>query len=107
MGKIIEDIKSNEFFTKEEIEYKEYREKKKELDADEFKNNYGRLMDPDVYYKKVPIEVEEDEVELYIMYELLKEQRKSKKSLDTIKGILIGYALVTIVGLIIIAAQFA
>lgn len=97
MSNYMEHIMKSELIEENEISYEDYRQAQKALEPEEFILKYKEKKDR--YYKISTNVIEPEEVEAYLLLQILKEQRQTKKSIKVIKGIMIAYAVITGIGL--------
>lgn len=100
MSKYMEHIIKSELIEENEISYEDYKQAQKALETEEFILKYKEKNDR--YYKLSSNVIEPDEVEAYLLLKILKEQRRTKRSINVIKGIMIAYAVIMGIGLFIL-----
>ncbi len=81
MSKLMDIIQKDELTGKKKISEEVYKKAKETLDEEAFKADYytkGDEYAPE-YYQRTHKEVKLEELDIYMLYEILKEQRKTAK----------------------------
>lgn len=104
MSKLIDEIRKEALSKKEPVDKAAFNKAKEELSEEEFNDLY--YMDDGSYcYRRRYNDIKENEIDTYLLYASLKEQRNMRASLSLITGILVIYSILTIIGAIIVYIQ--
>ena len=115
MGKVFQTLKNKELFDLKKMDYRQYKNEIEGMSEDEINEKY--TMDAnssDIYYKRIPIELDESEMDSYLLYQILKSQRNCEKkiakqeaSTTTIKNIIVTLLVLGVIGGLITIIQYA